>query len=214
MNPSSPRRAVLLLTLAGWVVLTGCSALRPVAVVERHFVLSPLPPETAASASRPATIGLSVAVGPVRVPAYLASNRLAVRRGPNEISYLDGDLWAERLDKGAQRVLMANLTTLLPNAAIGPSTWRPAEVSAEVQVQLQQFDVDAAGQGVLAATWRIVTPASEKVLGSGRSRDTLLGPPPSPDPYGAVATLSRLLGRLSEELAQALAQAATHEPRP
>jgi uncharacterized lipoprotein YmbA len=139
----------------------------------------------------------------------LASSSLAVRRGPNEIRYLEGDLWAERLDKGVQRVLTSNLAVLVPGAAIGPANRRPTEALVDIQVQLEQFEFDAAGNGVLAATWRIMAPGREEVLSSGRSRFALTGPPPSPDPRGAVATLSNLLGRLSEELAQALAQAAT-----
>jgi uncharacterized lipoprotein YmbA len=207
MNPNSTRNAVLLLALAAWGTLTGCSAFKPVAVHERHFVLSPLPPDTTTPASRPATTGAAVGVGPVHVAGYLMPKALAVRRGPNEVRYSDTMLWAERLDKGAERVLTKNLAQLLPQTAIKPFLLRSDEVSAEVWVQLDQFDVDATGQGVLEATWRIAASGGVSVLRSGRSRHTMPGPPPSANPDGAVATLSVLLGKLSQELAEAVTQA-------
>jgi uncharacterized lipoprotein YmbA len=208
MNPTPHRITVLFLALMAWGALTGCSAFKPVAVQERHFVLSPQEPQTAVSAPGATTAVWAVGVGPVRVAAYLLPRTLAVRRGPNEVRYSDGMFWAERVDKGAQRVLAINLAQSLPHLAVKPFPWKSDEVSAEVRVQLDQLDVDPAGQGVLEASWRILVPQEERVVRSGRTRQTLTGPPPASRPEGAVATLSVLLGRLSEELAAALAQEA------
>ena len=143
-------------------------------------------------------------VGQVKLPAYLFDTSLAVRKGTNEIEYLPSALWAERLDTGFQRVLAANLATLLPTDQIRLSAWQSEDVAAEVYVTIEQFDVDASGRGVLVAWWRILSPGGEKTLKAGESRLARQGPPPDADPSGAVATLSELVADLSRQLAQAL----------
>lgn len=182
--------------------LTGCFGfLKPARSTARHFVL------TSMAATNPATssIGsLAVGVGQVKVPAYLFDTSLAVRSGTNEISYLPSVLWAERLDVGLQRVLAANLASLLPSDQVHLSAWRSEDVSAEVYVRIQQFDVDTAGRCVLVAWWRILAPGGEKTLKTGESRLTRQGSLPEADPAGAVAALSELVADFSGQLAQTI----------
>ena len=113
---------------------------------------------------------MAVGVGPVKLAAYLFDTSLAVRKGTNEIDYLPSAFWAERLDTGLQRVLAANLSTLLPTDQIRLSAWQSTDVSVEVYVAIEQFDVDAGGAGVLAAWWRILSPGGEKTLKAGECR--------------------------------------------
>jgi uncharacterized lipoprotein YmbA len=145
-----------------------------------------------------------VGVGPVKVPSYLFDTSFAVRKGTNEIDYLPAVLWAERLDNGLQRVLAANLSALLATDQVRLSAWRSEDVSAEVYVTIQQFDVDAAGHAVLVAWWRILSAGGETILKSGEGRLALQGPLPDADPSGAVTTLSRLVADFSRQLAQAI----------
>jgi len=197
---SAPAR--LLLALAVVVSLTGCFGfLKPAKPTARHFVLSALPAaEPAATPSR----GVAVGVGPVKLAAYLFNTSLAVRKGTNEIDYLPSAFWAERLDAGLQRVLAANLATLLPSDQIRLSAWQNADVSAEVYVLIEQFDVDTEGEGVLVAWWRVLSPGGEKTLKAGGCRLAHQGPVPQADPSGAVATLSELAADMSRQVAQAV----------
>lgn len=194
----------LILTLGAGV--TGCSFLKPARPTARHFVLTPLP--FAGPASAPGH-SLSVGLGPVRLPAYLFNTSMAVRHGTNEVNYLSSALWAERLDKGFQSVLAANLSVLRPTDQIRLAPWNREDISAEVYVAVEQFDVDARGQGTLVVRWRIAGPGGEKTLKSGQSRLSHQGPAPEADPSGAVATLSRLLAEFSRELARALGEVMT-----
>jgi len=148
-----------------------------------------------------------VGLGQVKLPAYLFNTSLAVRKGTNEVEYLESAIWAERLDAGFQRALAADLATVLPTDQVRLSAWRSEDVAAEVYVTLEQFDVDASGQGVLVAQWRVLSPGGEKVLKAGGSRLSRPGPPPDADASGAVATLSELVADLSRQLAQALKDA-------
>ena len=192
----------LALALAFSVSLTGCFGfLKPAKPTARHFVLSALP--AAAPAAMPGG-AVAVGVGPVKMAAYLFNTSMAVRKGTNEIDYLPATFWAERLDIGFQRVLAANLATLLPTDQIRISAWQNADVSTEVHVAVEQFDVDGSGQATIVAWWRVLSPGGEKMLKAGECRLTRQGPAPQTDPSGAVATLSELAAELSRQVAQAV----------
>jgi uncharacterized lipoprotein YmbA len=190
--------------------LCGCFGfLKPVKSTARQFVLTPLAAPESASKGAP---GLGVGVGQVKVPGYLFDSSLAVRNGSNEVVYLSSVLWAERLDNGLQRVLASNLGTLLPSDMIRTSAWRSQDVSAEVYVVVNRFDVDATGQGVLSARWRILAPGGEKLLKAGTGQFTRKGAAPGSDPSGAVSTLSDLVGELSQKLAESIKEVASTAP--
>jgi uncharacterized lipoprotein YmbA len=193
--------AALTFAVALGAGLVGCSILKPTEPTARYFVLKPLP----ATGPGPAVSNsLAVGLGQVKLPSYLFNTSLAVSKGTNEIEYLPSAFWAERLDTGFQRVLAADLATVLPAEQVRLSSWQSEDVAAEVQLTVEQFDVDAKGQGVLIAQWRILSPGGEKILKIGSSRLSHQGPPPNTNASGAVATLSELVADLSRQLAQAL----------
>jgi len=181
------------------VCLSGCLNLKPAHATARYFVLSPLP-----DAAAPGLPTLAVGIGQVKLPAYLFKDSLAVRKGTNEVEYLENALWAEQLSSGFQRVLAANLAALLPSDQVRLSAWHQEDVALEAYITVEQFDVDTAGRGVLVAWWRILSPGGEKMLKAGQFRASREGAPPQSDPPGATATLSELLGGLSREMAEAM----------
>ena len=189
------------------VCLSGCLNLKPARATMRYFVLSPLP-----GAAAPGLSTLAVGVGQVKLPAYLFKDSLAVRKGTNEVEYLESALWAEQLPGGFQRVLAANLAALLPSDQVRLSAWRREDVSLEVYVTVEQFDVDSTGGGALVAWWRILSPGGEKILKAGQFHASRQSAPPQLDPLGAAATLSELLGDLSREVAEAMRGMASHSP--
>jgi uncharacterized lipoprotein YmbA len=184
--------------------LTGCGFLKPAKITTRQFVLTPLPAvgPAATPSGWPA-----VGVGQVKLPAHLFNTSLAVRKGTNEMEYSGEVLWAERLDGSFQRVLAANLATLLPTDQIRLSAWRSEDVAAEVHVTVEQFDVDSSGRAVLVAWWRVLSPGGEKTLKAGECRVARQGPTPEANPSGAIAILSDLVADLSRQLTQALKEA-------
>ena len=193
--------------------LTACSFLKPVESTTKNYVLTPMPAPTPSAEVKPgAATAMIVGVGRVKIPAYLFSTSVVVRRGTNEVEYLPTANWAERLDTGFQRVLAANLAVVLPTERIHLSAWSRNDVNAELYVHLEQFDVDASGRGVLVARWRVVSPGGEKVLKAGGTRLVREGPKPDASPSGAIATLSELVAQFSREMAQAL-QETTSAPK-
>jgi uncharacterized lipoprotein YmbA len=196
------------LLLAGAVALglAGCLNLKPARATARYFVLGSTAGPAAARPAPGAAPARSLGIGPVKMPLYLLKSNLAVRKTTNEVEYLETAFWAERLDHGFQRVLAADLAALLPADQIRLSAWRREEVSEEIYVTVERFEVSAAGQGTLVAWWRILSPGGEKTLKAGQCRASRQGPPPGTDPEGATATLSELVTDLGRELAQALNQ--------
>jgi uncharacterized lipoprotein YmbA len=138
------------------------------------------------------------------MPGYLSGKGLAMRREKNEIVYLESFLWAERLDTTLQRVLAADLGRLIPTDQVRLSRWAPEAVVVEVDVNVDRFDVDSRGEGVLMAWWQLLSPGDEKVIASGKFSAARKGSPPNTDPLGATALMSNLASDLAETLARAI----------
>ena len=187
------------LLLAGALCVAAASCFSPRTVASRHFMLTPVAPTGNGASS-----GLRLGVRVAEMPGYLMTTSLAVRKSPSEIKYLDGAFWAERLDHGFQRVLAADLSTMIPTDQVRLGAWRTDDVTLEVQVQVQQFDVDKDGKGNLVAGWRITSHGAGKVLKSGTARLTKSGKPFAGDAQNLVTTLSELTTDFSRALAQAV----------
>lgn len=178
--------------------LIGCSSLRPVVENPAFFVLEPVP--VAAPAAASATV---IGMARVSLPDYLQRRQIAFRLRSNQIGYADRCLWAERLDKNIQRVLMANLASELGPGARIVSEWRSKEAQAEVTVTFQRFEINEAGEAVVEADWRITAPGRPE----GEPDHSLITKPAAPvaaDPNAAVRSLSEALGDVSSRIAGAI----------
>lgn len=195
---TSPR-IVTLATLAAGLALASCADSQPT----RFYTLAPL--QDAPDAAMPATPPeLTVGVGPVTLPPYLDRPQLVTRAGTNRVVLADFDSWAEPLDGLFARVLAENLVLrlgtddvlLLPQRRSMPLDYR-------VEVDVTRFDVDTSGDAVLDARWWLFGRDGEQLLRSGRS--TITQPTQAGDPTASAAALSRALGAMSHEIAQAIA---------
>jgi uncharacterized protein len=195
-------RAASALVLGAALMFSGCLNLKPVVDQNRTFVLTPLPGVTASTPA--AKAGFAVGMGRVEIPDYLQPRRIALRQSDSEVEYFDTLLWAERLDKGLQRVLAANLNSLLGCSNAVWSGWRRRDVEAEVYVSVHRFETNPQGDVRLEASWRVTSPGAEKIWRSGRSGIAKRGPSFNANPEGAVAALSESLAELSGEIASAV----------
>jgi uncharacterized lipoprotein YmbA len=183
--------------------LVGCSLVSPPkGITPRSFVLTPI--SGPAPTGRASSTNVVVGIHAVKMPGYLSGKSFAMRRENNEIVHLESADWAERLDTSFQRVLAADLARLIPTDQVRLTRWGAEEVTVEVDVNVDRFDVDSRGEGTLVAWWRLVLPGGEKVLASGRFSATRKGPPPDKDPLGASNLMSHLASDLAEKLARAI----------
>lgn len=188
--------AVCVLLSAG---LSGCMNLRPVADPAHYYILSSeLPVSSPAGVEQS---DLAVGVAAVEIPSYLLDRRIAVARATHELTYLDNDRWAERLDKGMQRLIAANVGALLPTDRVFLSAWRREEVGAEIYVSINRFEADDDGRMILEANWRVTSPGGEKTWRTGHSLVNRQGPSFRANPQGAVAALSTALADVSAQIA-------------
>ncbi len=188
------------LSMAACTLFTGC-LFKTAPVPIRHFILAPISTNEPAPA---ATGQLSVGIGFVKMPSYLLRDSMAVRNGENEIEYLEGALWGERLDQCFQRTLAANLSRLLPSDHVYLAESGREQVMVKVFINVHQFDVDTRGHGTLIAHWRITAPDSNASLMSGHARLERMGASPRGNAQVIAMTLSDLAAEFSRELAQSI----------
>ena len=194
--------AVLTACLAAALALAGCAESQPT----RFYTLSGLAAGTGETLPALAP-DITVGVGPVTLPAYLDRPQLVTRAGSNRMVLADFDSWAEPLDGLFARVLADNLALLLgtDDVLLLPQR-RPTPLDYQVEVDVARFDVDADGNANLDARWWVYGRGGERLLQSGRSTITEAA---SPGDYAAAAAaLSRALGAMSTEIAEAIADQA------
>ena len=202
MMESARRRLAILAVLAAGLTLAGCAETPPT----QFYTLSPL--EDAPGGTPPANLPeLTVGVGPVTLPPYLDRPQLVTRAGGNRMVLADFDSWVEPLQGMFTRVLGENLALLLgtDDVLLLPQN-RDFALDRQVEVDVTRFDVDNVGNAVLDAKWWVYGRDGDKLLRSGRS--TVSEPAAVDDYTAAAAALSRALGAMSTEIAQAIADSA------
>ena len=199
MTKSARTSLAILAVLAAGLTLAACADGQPT----RFYTLSPL--AASSRGASPTTMpDLTVGVGPVTLPTYLDRPQLVTRAGGNRMVLADFDSWVEPLQGMFARVLGENLALLLgtDDVVILPQS-RDFALDRQVEVDVTRFDVDAGGNAVLDARWWVFGRNGEKLLRSGRS--TISEPAEVGDYTAAAAALSRALGAMSKEIAQAVA---------
>jgi uncharacterized protein len=195
------RRLARVVLVAGLAV-AGCADGQPT----RFYTLAALP-DAPAEAMPALASDLSVGVGPVTLPPYLDRPQLVTRAGSNRMVLADFDSWAEPLQGLFARVLAENLTLLLgtDDVLLLPQR-RAIRLDYQIEVDVTRFDVDTSGNAILDARWWVLGRDGEKLLRSGRS--TITEPTQVGDYTAAAAGLSRALGAMSTEIAEAIADQA------
>jgi hypothetical protein len=184
--------------VAAAALLGACSFLRAKPDPSRYYVLTQLPGDPGAVA---ASKGPAVGIGPVVLPRYLARPELVLRVAPNEIRPSEYDLWASSLQSQVERTLAANVATLLASDRVVVYPWyRGVALDFVVRVDVARFEPDEDGAHLIAR-WVIVDGRGTMV----RSGDTDLHEPmASRNAVAAAAAMSRALGGLSREVADAI----------
>jgi hypothetical protein len=161
----------------------------------RYYKLSAL-----ATPAAPAS-AVSVAVGPVSIPAIVDRPQFIVSAGPNEVRVEEFQRWAAPLADDIGRVVAENLVVLLgsPRVALFPQQ-AAEDVQYRVVIAVQRFESEPGEAARLDALWR-VRRTSDGASQSGRTtlREAGAGG------YEALAAAhSRALARLSQDIAAAI----------
>jgi len=177
-----------------WLLLAGgCGSAPP----SHFYTLSATGASAAASAS-----GVSVAVGPVTIPAEVDRPQIVISAGPNQVRLDEFNRWAAPLQDNIARVVAENLVALLgaPHVTLYPQTLS-ADAQYRAAIEVQSF-ASAPGQYVAVdAVWTV------RRMRDGETRNgrTTVREPVQEKGYDPlVATHSRAILRLSEDIAQAV----------
>ena len=171
-----------------WAALSGCSS--PPA---RFYALS----VTGAQTQTP--LDVSVAVGPVTIPAAVDGPRMVLNVGPNELRPDEYNRWAAPLQDDILRTVAANLTMLLGTARVTLSTNTSGSTPEyRASIEVERFE-SVLGQTVtVEAVWS-VRRSSDGAVQSGR---TAAHESVSGGGFGALAAAhSRAIAHLSENIA-------------
>jgi hypothetical protein len=142
-----------------------------------------------------------VEVKPVRIPDYLDNKDIVVRHAGGQIVASTDARWGERLSLGVTRAVAASLAPWVPRLAV--TTTPPLEIPRwRVLIDIYVFDVQSAGQCVLAGRWSVWTGNGEKKLRDEKfSMSAPIGKGTDPE---VVASMTRLVDRLAANIAPAL----------
>jgi uncharacterized lipoprotein YmbA len=174
------------------ILAAGCAS----TPASRFYTLS------AATASAAPSSDVSVAVGPVSVPATVDRPQIVVTVSPSEVRLDEFNRWASPLSNNIARVVAENLVAMLgtPRVTLSPQTLS-AGVDYRAAIEVQRFESAPGEAATLDAVWT-VSRARDGKTQTGR----VTAREPAPDKgYDALASAhSRAIARLSQDIAEAV----------
>ena len=186
------RPGVALAMLCGLAGLATSCASDPA----RFYTLSAIATPSASSSK------LSIAVGPVSVPAAVDRPQFVVSTGANQVSFDEFNRWAAPLQDGIARVVAEDLVALLgaPRVTLYPQALG-TEADYRVQMEVRTFESTLGKSAALDAVWTVRRARGAKTE-TGR---TSVREPVAGTGYDALAAAhSRALARLAEDIADAV----------
>jgi uncharacterized lipoprotein YmbA len=186
------RRLAPLMICTALVLATGCASTPP----SRFYTLSAVTGPAAPPSS------ISVAVGPVSVPADVDRPQFVVSTGPNQVELDEFNRWAAPLQNGISRVVAENLVMMLgtPRVTLYPQTLS-ADADYRAAIEVQSFASAPGEAAMLDAVWTVRRMKDGKTE-TGR---TTVREPVRDKSFDALAAAhSRAVGRLSQDIAGAV----------
>jgi uncharacterized protein len=186
-------RLTAIAALCIFVALTaGCGS----TPASRFYTLS------AATAPTTTTSNLSIAVGPVSVPAVVDRPQIVVTTGPNQVRLEEFNRWASPLQNSIARVVAENLVVMLgtPRVILFSQTLG-VDADYRAAIEVQRFESAPGEAATLDAVWTV----SRTKDGKSQTGRTTVREAASDKGYDALAAAhSRGLARLSREIADAV----------
>jgi uncharacterized lipoprotein YmbA len=187
------RRVASIVIAGAFVVFTAGCASTP---ASRFYVLSPVSTPAAPSSE------VSVAVGPVSVPAVVDRPQIVVTMGPNRVWPDEFNRWASPLQDGIARVIGENLVAMLGTPRVTQSSQTVSIGSAyRAVVAVESFESRPGEMARLDAVWTV----SRTKDGTTRTGRTTVQEPTTEPGYDALAAAhSRAVAQLSRAIADAV----------
>ena len=187
------------------VMLAGCASSPP----SKFYQLSSLQGQTQVAREGARDQSLIVAVGPVRIPDYLDRSQIVTRSGKNELTLAEFNRWAGSLEADVSRVLMEDISSLLPADRFFVVRWLPyleseLPVSYRVQLRIESFEGTPGDSVFLRAHWVISAKGKDVLL----KKESAISEQVKGSSYDAlVEAMSKAVEKLSREIAEGIMSA-------
>ncbi len=185
------RLAAIAMPCALAVLAAGCAS-----PASRFYTLS------AATIPAAASSELSVAVGPVSVPAVVDRPQIVVKTGPNQVGLDEFNRWASPLQNNISRVVAENLVAMLGTPRVIMSLQAlSADADYRAAIEVQAFESAPGEAATLDAVWTVRrTKDGRTQIGRTTVREAVQGK----DYEALAAAHSRAVARLSRDIADAV----------
>jgi uncharacterized protein len=179
-------------------VLAACHSSPPV----RFFTLDPVPSSPQATNMSP----VSVQVGAVHLPLVLDRQQMVRQGAPNSLTISNENRWGAPLADVVRDVLTRDLIERLPKGTVVlPDSAAPSGTGV-IAVDILQFGSDAGGTVSFDGSWSLTLADSNEPVSV---RHMALSERTEQNDYaGDARAMSKLLGRLADEMAGVLVSGA------
>jgi len=180
-------RIKLLVTMSASLIVSGCT-------LSNYYVLSTASQPKESYAYKSEVIG----VEKVTVPEYLFKREIAVAKSSSQVIFLDGSQWAEDMDKGLTRRVIAFLQKKFEQPGVYAYPWgTDSQPDIKVKVQVTRFI--AQGESVyLDANWEVRDMRTDKRIRKLFSTTV----PTQADAASIVDTMNKAFSQLEEDVAR------------
>ena len=151
--------------------------------------------------SSPATLGPTLRVGEVNLPPLLDRHSLVTHTSPTSLDVDQQQQWAAPLNQMMQQVLTDDLTNRLgPSRVLAANDPSMPPGTRVLSVSVRRFIADPDGTVALDADWTLQGGKGDAIP----HHQTITEPGRAAKPDDIVATMSRALGRLSDQIAASI----------
>ncbi len=192
------------------VILTGCAR----SPSPKFYQLNPVQNTTSVTDDVSPDQRQVIAIGPVRIPDYLDRPQIVTRSGTNELKLSEFDRWAGSLESDVNRVLVEDISSLLPADHFSVVRWTPYSEnqvpgSYRVEVLVDRFEGKLGDSALLKAEWGVFAKDRSLLL----KKESRISEQINSSSYDAlVAAMSSALEKLSRDISGGIMSVLPQEP--
>jgi uncharacterized protein len=195
-------RPIYVAIMICWLALAGC--LGGPSAQTNFYMLSPLSPSLAGTATAPAEGDIRIGLETAVVPEYLNRNAIVLNLDNTVYRLAEFNQWAEPVGNNLTRVLAENLTNLLRNELIDVLLTSDSSIPMDyrLEVDVLRLDGNLGGQAALVVQWALLGTEEDDLILLRRSE---YQEPAADNTYkGLVLAKSRMVEKLSRDMAAAV----------
>ena len=186
----------IMLILVSVILFTYCSSSPPI----QKYILTPSIENDTETLSDKENTEITIGIGTIEFSEYLKRPEIVSFKGSNELNVDEFNRWAEPLEKNFERVLIENLSRLIPTDRINIFPWQEEEPNGfQITILVNEFGMRSDSSVVLDARWSVSKKFKRDFLMTQRSFYTKNAAGVSIEVE--VALLSDLIGKFSRDIA-------------